>query len=293
MSNSKMLDSKYTMIDVLDEDKVLSGQKYVCMSFLSPEKILQQKETFYFKEFLNKWDFQTSMNKFNDFLNFMTMKYTGLDIEILQKDFKDFVSSEYKEIMNMNISNEYKTFVETYQEKLDKEFESSNKFQTSVRGLKVRGTFDSVEEAELRCKMIRNFDPNHDVFVGPVGIWIPWDPESYKTGRVEYMEDELNTLMHEKSKNDTAAKSEFESRVAENKRMAIQENMKNAKKTGNLLTQTIDEDDNLVGVMGEGLSTIEQDINKKKRVDNTIEDNVKSEIFNYSNIREIEKPKKD
>jgi uncharacterized membrane protein YheB (UPF0754 family) len=99
--------------------------------------------------------------------------------------------------------------------------------------------------------------------------------------------------MHEKSKNDTAAKSEFESRVAENKRMAIQENMKNAKKTGNLLTQTIDEDDNLVGVMGEGLSTIEQDINKKKRVDNTIEDNVKSEIFNYSNIREIEKPKKD
>ena len=48
--------------------------------------------------------------------------------------------------------------------------------------------------------MLREIDPNHDVYVGPVGLWMPWEPEAYKTGRVEYVEDELNKLMHEKKK---------------------------------------------------------------------------------------------
>ena len=47
-------------------------------------------------------------------------------------------------------------------------------------------------------KLLREIDPNHDVYVGPVGMWMPWEPEAYKTGRVEYMEDELNQLMKEK-----------------------------------------------------------------------------------------------
>jgi hypothetical protein len=29
-------------IDLLDEDKPISGQKFVCVSFVSPENILQQ-----------------------------------------------------------------------------------------------------------------------------------------------------------------------------------------------------------------------------------------------------------
>ena len=37
-------------------------------------------------------------------------------------------------------------------------------------------------------------------------MWIPWDPDAYKTGRVEFMEDELNQLHHEKLKNETKAK---------------------------------------------------------------------------------------
>jgi hypothetical protein len=105
-----------------------------------------------------------------------------------------------------------------------------------------------MEEAELRCKMLREIDPTHDILVGPVGMWMPWEPEAYKTGRVEYMEEELNQLMHEKSKNETNAKSAFDQRVKETKQKAIEENIKNAEKTGNALTQTIDEQGNLIGV---------------------------------------------
>ena len=37
--------------------------------------------------------------------------------------------------------------------------------------------------------MLRKIDPHHDVFVGPVGMWMPWHPEAYKTGKVEYLEE--------------------------------------------------------------------------------------------------------
>jgi len=105
-----------------------------------------------------------------------------------------------------------------------------------------------MEEAELRCKMLREVDPHHDVFVGPVGLWMPWEPEAYKTGRVEYMEEELNQLMSEKLKNEANAKKAFDERVKDTKRKAIEENMKKAEQSGNTLTQTIDKDGNLIGV---------------------------------------------
>ena len=54
----------------------------------------------------------------------------------------------------------------------------------------------------MRARQLREIDPNFDVFVGPVGLWMPWEPEAYKTGRVEYLEQELNQLMHEKKNND-------------------------------------------------------------------------------------------
>ena len=37
--------------DYLEEDPELRGQKYCCLSFLSPEKILENKEVFRFNKF--------------------------------------------------------------------------------------------------------------------------------------------------------------------------------------------------------------------------------------------------
>jgi hypothetical protein len=79
-------------------------------------------------------------------------------------------------------------------------------------------------------------------------MWIPWDPDAYKTGRVEFMEDELNQLHQEKVKNEEKAKQEFERRIKETKKKAIEENIKLAEKSGNVLTQTLDDEGNLIGV---------------------------------------------
>ena len=234
-------------VDLLEEDKPIAGQKFACVSFCSPEKILKEKEIYFFEEFLKKWEFNKSMEKFVQFLNFISYKY-NVSFEDVSNDFKDFVKEERETLSTSKMDDEYKTFLDNNEEELQKQFDISHNFQTSTRGLKIRGSYPTQEEAELRCKMLREVDPNHDVFVGPIGMWMPWDPESYKTGRVEYMEEELNQLMKEKTKNESNAKTAFEQRTKESKQKAIEENIKTAEKSGNTLTQTIDEQGNLIGV---------------------------------------------
>jgi hypothetical protein len=234
-------------VDLLEEDKPISGQKFVCMSFVSPDKVLKQKEIFLFEEFLKNWDFNKSMEKFLQFVNFISFKY-NMSFEDLNKDFKDFIQEEKNNLSKSNLADDYKTYLDNNEDELQKKFDVQNNFQTSTRGLKIRGVYPTQEEAELRCKMLREIDSNHDIMVGPVGLWMPWDPEAYKTGRVEYMEEELNQLMHEKYKNETNAKTAFEQRVKETKQKAIEENIKKAEKSGNTLSQTIDKNGNLIGV---------------------------------------------
>ena len=237
---------KYNYVDILEEDKPIAGQKFVCVSFVSPEKILKQKELFFFQEFLKKWEWNKSMEKFIQFLNFVSFKY-GITFEDVTEDFKSFVKEEQTSL-HISIDDDYKTFIDNNESELEKQFGIVHNFQTNIRGIKIRGVYPTLQEAELRCKLLREQDPNHDVYVGPVGLWMPWDPEAYKTGNVEYMENELNALMHEKQKNEIQAKLNFEQRVKETKQKAIEENIKNAEKSGNLLTQTIDANGNLIGI---------------------------------------------
>ena len=236
--------------DLLEEDKPIAGQKYVCLSFVSPEHIIKQKEQFLFEQFVKQWDYKKSMEKFTQFLNFVSFKYS-LSFDKLTADFQEFTKEEGETIRATSatlVSDDYKTFLDNNEDDLEQKFGEKHQFQTSTRGLKVRGVFATQGEAELRCKMLREVDPNHDIYVGQVGMWVPFHPEAYKTGRVEYMEETLNQLMSDKKKNEDIAKQEFEKRVRETKQKAIEENMKKAEESGNKLTQTINADGELVGI---------------------------------------------
>lgn len=265
-------------IDLLDEDKPLSGQKFVCVSFVSPENILKQKNMFYFENFLKHFDFEKSSKKFLQFLNFLSYKY-GLKFEDIVKEYQEFVSEEKEKLLETTIEDDYKNFLDKYEEQMEQEFNRQHNFQTATRGLKVRGSFPTQEEAELRCKMLREVDPNHNVYVGPVGTWMPWEPEAYKTGRVEYLEEELNQIMHEKERNEKQAKQEFDSRVKETKQKAIEENIKNAQESGNKLTQTINEQGDLVGVTGS--NTVENALSSNDVVTSA---DIRKELFEGENV---------
>lgn len=266
-------------VDLLEEDKPISGQKFVCVSFISPEKILKQKEAFFFQEFLKRWDFNKSMEKFVQFLNFISFKYS-LTFDDLTNDFNEFMGEERENLLKDNsFENDYKTFVDKCEEQLESDFNKKYEFQTCTRGLKIRGCYSSQEEAELRCKLLREVDPNHDILVGPVGVWMPWDPEAYKTGKVEYLEEELNQLMAEKNKNESFAKASFETRIKETKQKAMEDNAAKAEKSGNKLTQTIDKNGNLVGISN--LNTQENELNTTENL--TIDD-IKNVLFEGENI---------
>ena len=191
-------------------------------------------------------------------------------------DLKDFKESEVKDFQN-DVTDDYKNFIDKNEDNLTNEYLKQNNFQTSVRGIKVRGVFPTQQEAELRCKMLRSVDPNHDVYVGPVGLWVPFHPEAYKTGKVEYLEKELNELMSEKNANEEKVKEEFETRLKESKLSAINKNIETAKKHGNKLTQTINEKGELIGI--ENTNSAEKNLGV-----NATLDEIRTELFEGDNI---------
>lgn len=234
-------------VDLCEEDATIPSQKFVCISFISPEKILKQREQYVFEKFVQQWEFSKSIEKFGDFLNFVSFKYK-IKMDDIMVDMKEYVEEEKKKLKSYSITDDFNNFMDKNEDRITEEFNAKHEFHTSVRGIKVRGSYSSQAEAELRAKKLRETDPNHDIFVGPVGVWMPWDPDAYKTGRVEFMEDELNQLHHEKMKNEEKAKQEFDQRVRDAKRKAIEENVRKARESGNKLTQTLNESGELVGV---------------------------------------------
>lgn len=273
---------KKKLADLLALDKPIAGQAFGCFSFISPDKILKQKEMFFFEEFLKVWDFSKSMEKFTLFLNFISYKYKLVFDDVI-KDYEEFVKEEKINIVKASIEDDYKTFIDNKEDALEKAFNAKHDFQTSVRGFKARGNFATQEEAELRAKLLRKIDPDFDIFVGPVGQWLCWDPEAYKTGKVEYLEEELNQLAHEKANNAEAAKAAFDKRVKDSKQQAIDDNMKMAESSGASVTQTIDKDGNLVSI---GSSNTQETAlkNNNEGADVVSSEEVKDELFGGDNI---------
>ena len=259
-----------SQVDLLDEDRPIAEQKFACLSFVSPEYLIKKKDEYFFEQFVSQYDTSKSMEKFVEFLNYISYKYAISSEEIMQ-EYSSFIDN-FKDKLKNDVSDDYKNYVDKHEEQLELQFSREHSFQTSTRGLKVRGVFPTQEEAELRCKMLREADPNHDVYVGPVGIWVPFHPEAYKTGNVQYLEKELNELMHEKKKNEDKAKLDFDTRVKQSKVEAIEKNMEKAKENNNKLTQTINEKGELVSI--ENMNTQEKTLGV-----NATLDEIKKELF--------------
>jgi len=235
--------------DLTEEvDPTIENQKWAVWSFISPEKIIKDKNLFKFETFVKKWEFSKKMQGYTQFINFIAFKY-NLSAEDLNRDFADFLREEGATLASgSTVEDDYKNFTEKHGEKIDKEFDTKHNFQTSVRSVKNSGNFATEKEARERGKMINEMFPAHSTRVGPVGEWGIWDP-AYKEGdNVEYMNEELNQLVHEKNKNAANSKLAFDNRVREAKRTAIKENMEKAEATGNVLTQNIDEHGELFSV---------------------------------------------
>jgi len=175
--------------DFLEVDQSIPGQNYACLSFVSPEGVLKNKEVFYVNKFLKT-----------------IAKNYDLDENTIEDKFTDF------KYVN--------------QEVLEKEFYEKNDFRTTVRGIKVRGVYDTLREAQAKSKMLQRRDPNFNVFLGQVGYWLPWDPNPHKIDNQEYAENELNDLVKSYRENQDKKDLHFQENIDYVKEQAAKKNAK-------------------------------------------------------------------
>lgn len=183
--------------DYLDQDPPLRGQGYVCLSFLSPEEIIVKREAFYFSKFLEAVGQDVS-----NLLDGIATKFGSTDPDVLET--VRILRARYSYLDKpQDLDSEFKFFMEKKSTDLDKEFNESVQFRTSVRGIKVRGVYESLPEAINRVEAIKRFDNKHNVYVAEIGCWCPWSPNPEEIKDVKYAETQLNTLM--KSYKDNAS----------------------------------------------------------------------------------------
>lgn len=174
-------------VDCLEQDPELRGQKYVCLSFLSPEDVLLSREAFMFNRFVGA--FSSEMGELMGGLE----TYFKDQPSVMQS--LGLVRERFRHVFDAaELQREYEFFKHQKGAELENEFQQTNNFRTSVRGIKVRGVYDSVPEAKARVEAIRRFDEKFDVYVAEVGCWCPWSPYPEDLQDQEYAETALNSL---------------------------------------------------------------------------------------------------
>jgi len=231
-------DTKPTVVeDFLDEDVEIPGQRYVLLSFLSPEKVLEKKDLFFFKKFLESYEVDWKLKNLEKFM-VDTVKHINdelddrarelekndqfeqaaicrknrLSVDDVMGKYEQFVQKNRNDINKTKIAEAYDDFIFANKTKLESDFYALNDFQTSMRGLKIRGVFSNTKEAEIKSKKLQGKDKYHNIFIGEVGKWLPWDPQPHEVSEQEYSQDQLNTLMRKYKENEDNREKFFEER---------------------------------------------------------------------------------
>lgn len=195
--------------DYLDQDPPIRGQNYVCLSFVSPEDIIQRKDLYFVHEFLGGFSAEMSM-MFDGLLNRFRDDTAVVDMITSIRDVHEHLFDVKK------LKSHFDHFVTQHRDRLEKTYYEENKFQTSIRGIKVRGSFETLHDAKERCNAIQKFDSKHNVFVAEVGCWCPWSPHAADIQNQEYMETQLNTLVKGYDESRDEANQVFTENVAKN-----------------------------------------------------------------------------
>lgn len=200
-------------VDYLDEDKPLRGQNYVCLSFLSPEEILANKEVFLVERYI------TQLSKeLGGLLDGLSTKFPeSLDmINGLREMNSHFLKG------GDDLQEAFRVFKGVHGAELESEFHEKNEFRTSIRGIKVRGVFETQKEAQVRAEVLKKMGDKFDIFVGQVGCWCPWSPNPHEMADQQYTESHLNELMHQYQDNMQLRDQVFDQRKTDKIREATE-----------------------------------------------------------------------
>ena len=201
-------------IDYLEEDPEVPTQRYCIISFISPEKVIKQRNEYFNEKFVEWLDYDWKITGMETYNAFLAKKYS-IKIEDLFADFEEFRKIHNDAVKQTDIHEKYQVFLLKNEKDLDVSYTEKVEFQTNVRGVKVRRVFASVEEAQNYAKIMQRRYPRDNLYVGKVGCWLPWDPSEHVMPEVEYAEQELNELMRKYKENEANREMFFEEEKAE------------------------------------------------------------------------------
>ena len=257
-------------MDYLEEDAAIRGQNYACVSFLSPEKILDDKNVFTFTKFTENF-----CKDVNEMFQNMKIKYPD-EVDAFQS-----IADRYRFLFNKrHMQEEYKYFMDEKSEELDKEFSETVDFQTNVRGLKIRGCYDSMREAQVRSEVLKRKDKNHNIYITQVGCWCPWDPNPNDIQDQHYAEDQLNTLMKKYRENQQHKDEVFDDRKEEMLNAQKERNIKVAESNKQENVETIDDIDKSENVVLNTSNTENENTENVVTSSGVGEDNTVTENYN-------------
>jgi hypothetical protein len=175
--------------DYLDQDPDIRGQKFVCISFISPEDVIKQKETWILEQFMS-----AATKELAELWNVMMEKYKDADLDFVES--LRAIQAKHDYLFDENrIGDAYKYYKNSNRDTLESTYLEKNNFQTTLRGFKVRGSYETLKEAQIRAEVLKRKDTNHNVFIAEVGCWCPFSPDPSEIENQEFAETQLNTLM--------------------------------------------------------------------------------------------------
>lgn len=178
-------------VDYLDEDPVISSQKYCVVSVLTPKNFKQsmEKEAKILDEVVPADEVEANAIITVEQHNTVLKEVAGLKTQLLR---------------------------------LKKEKEAELK-KITMYTFKVRGSYESQEDAQKRITYLNSIDSNVNIYLAEVGKWCPFDDDPEKAKDAVYKDDELNRLMKGYKENQEKGKQLFEQRKAEMVAKALQD----------------------------------------------------------------------
>lgn len=185
--------------DYLEQDDPIRGQNYVCLSFVCPEQFLASKDAFMASRFLERSG--------QDVRLMLENLETTLCDQAATPDAARGIIHRVREAHEFlwkpeDLQETFRCFRNMHGPQLEEDFLKQNNNRCSMRGVKVRGVYSTLEEAQHRAGALQRKDPKHNIWVGEVGMWLPFsDNPDDVGGNAEYAESTLNQLMKEYYKN--------------------------------------------------------------------------------------------
>jgi hypothetical protein len=188
--------------DYLDEDKPIRSQNYACLSFISPEDVMVDKEVFFFNRYIESFS-----NDLKILFDTLREKYPD-DASMF-----NVIEENHGHFFKVNeLQEQYRFYKGIKSAELESDFHKENEYRPTIRGIKVRGVFENLKEAQVRAEVLKRMGDKFDIFVAQVGCWCPWSPNPNDLENQEYAETSLNTLMMKYKENMDARDQEYSDR---------------------------------------------------------------------------------